>query len=278
MSIANVSIPTAPNLGSLTNLMCHLLIGGNFQFVQFLYDSKVFDSQLIDKIKCLNGTPWMGVDINSEIQQWNFQSRKEESIQLIFPSLEALDKFTQLEKDAIYHRLFVFTLDSATVSDLSKVFEFGKKNIISSQGSLFLIHDNFSQETKVYLTTQNSNESPIHIQKNDIVNDPVILFDKLFKRFYRMWILGVETPIGFDCQPADAAKRIPVMIVPRFLANLYFTKMKLDFIEETVYKCGESKLLHAHAYVCPAVQATYNEFSSGNAPLSQTTRYILISY
>lgn len=269
MSITNLSISNASYFGTLVSLICQLLGGGHFEIANLFYDSKVIDSKFLSEIRCLDEISWTGIDVNSEILQWSHQKRSDRTIQLIFPNLNAVNNFSNLENGVIYHRLFIFNLDTKTNFGLARILEFGKKEVISTQGSLILIYDCKKDETKVHLFTQVANDEPIHIQ-NTTKSDERI-FEKLFGIFDELWLMGAEAPFGIECLPRETRALIPFMVVNRFFANLYFTKMKMDFVEQIVYKCGKSDVQAARTFVRHIPKSIYNELSNETEQLPNDT-------
>lgn len=271
MSFTNFSISNASNFGSLVTLICHLIIGGNFRVAQLTYDVDVIDNSILHELNCLNEIVWLSSDIHSPAPLRNYQTESDHTIQLIFLNFNLSQNWMHLEHHGIFHRLFIFIADTATQFYTKRTFEFCKNKIVSAQGSLLLIHDCNTDETKVQLFTQQSDESPIHVQNRDSLGVAMHLFQQLFGASEEMWLIGAETGVGFDCQPPEIARRIPIMITQKLLANLYFSKMNLDFIRHTIFKCGDSKAWSSLSFVRHAHRAIYNEFSSQTEPSSNET-------
>lgn len=273
MSMTNIST-SSPNFGSLVSLVCSLIIGGNFKFAQLFYDSKKIDVSLIGKIKCLEQVSWSGIDVNSAISKWNYDKRTDQTIQIIFPDLCSMANFRRNKDHDIYHRLFVFIADDMKISELREIFEYGKKGIISTQGSLLLIYDSKNQETEVYLFPDTMDITPIYVHKGNAVESPFkmeSIFKKTFGKFDQRWLIGTgPAPIGQDCSPGGE-DRDPLLIAFRFFSNLYFTRMKMDFIKEIIVKCGGAGEEFVERSVRHAVKPIYNELSIGTNPLHNVT-------
>lgn len=261
MSISIFSALNQPNFGSLVTLICHLTIGGDFRTAHLFYDSETMDSRTFGNIKCSDRISWIINDVNSEVLVLDYEGRKHQTIQLIFFNLKAMDKFKNLEKYSVYHRLFIYLHDDSKIVDLRKIFEYGKEEINSTQGSLLLIYDIESQKTKVHLFTQTIDEPPIHVEsKNASQSTSVALFNQLYGKFDEMWLTGVGT-VSMHCVSPDAWKKTPYLIMERSWMHFYFDEMKLDFSHVINMDCRSRSDIHSNSYVNKVTNPIYTTSS-----------------
>lgn len=269
MSLTNITVSNPTNFASLAALICHLIIGGQFQVVHLFYDSSTLDRYLITEIGCLHQVSWIGVDVNSNVSKWYYQDRKERTIQLIFPNLNTSNPshISKIENFTVYHRLFIFILDDSTNRSLERILEYGKNEIISTQGSLLILYDREKQKSEVRLFTQPISESSLHIQDIDSVDESQFVFNKLFNIFDKMWLLGVQFTIGAD------GKRAPnrVIFIVNVLVNTFFTQMNMDFISRVTYNKKKISERFSRQLVRHIPQPIYDEFSFDSEPLQNST-------
>lgn len=257
MLFANSFISSSTNFGSLTTLICHLIIGGNFQVAHLFYDSTSLHGRLVNEIACLDEVSWIGIDVNSGTPEWYYQDRKDQTIQLIFPNLNAVENFTNLENFTVYYRAFIFLLDKVTKSKMELIFDYGDNIISSTQGSLLLIHDIYNRHTEIRLFTQKADEDPIHIQKESTGGESVVIFKKTYDTFDRMWLLGANYPSGNDGKFGSNRD----LFLWNVVTSRYFAYMNLDFISRTTYNNKNSNEWFSREFVRHIPQSIYAEFS-----------------
>lgn len=215
------------NFRKLTILICHLLIGGKFQSVQILYDSKTLDYTLFRDIKsdCLSEIPWTSIDINQpEIQQWNNKQESDHYIQLI---LSSNVEFVQNSgaRPSNYYRLFVFHSNNngSSLPEISN-----RTKLKSKSNTIGLFHDN-TGETSAHLLHDDFTIFHKSINLQDL-NEPVTstkVFDRVFGEREKMRKLGTFDP-NIHCNgEIKTFTAISAQITRKFL----FAQLNMDFVE-----------------------------------------------
>lgn len=204
--LLNISVSTASNIENVLILICNLLIGGKFQVVHSFSDSGGLNNHRFNEMECLNQVPWIRSDINSKATDWNDRQCNDCVLELIFLDSRAIERSTHLQKHSNHHRLFILATNTTANNDSKLISEMAALEMTSTQGSLLLIHDTINGNTKVYFVMKLMNSNPIYIQSDSVSDRPIILYEKTFGKFDKMWLTGVEFQNDANCQPFNAIK------------------------------------------------------------------------
>lgn len=252
------------NFQNLTILICHLLMGGEFQTVQILHGSIALNHHLLHDIGngCLNEISWMAIDLTqSEIPKWNDIMKPNQYIQLIFIDSDVQCEVHQLSKlPPIYYRLFVFhpNGDRTFIPKISN-----KTKLDSDSNSVSLIYD-ADRKIKAYLLHDDLTAFHQEINLKDLNKfmTSIQVFDQVFGEREKMRKLGIYY-LEWECTISGFENTY----LPRYLHSFYkhiFTQLKMDFLQLAERTCGPENT----AYLRPVSNPIYDELDWDLEPIN----------
>lgn len=265
-NLLNISVSTESNIENLVILICNLLIGGNFQVIHSFSDSGGLNNHRFHDMECLNQVPWIRSDINPNATYWNDLQRNHHVLELTFLDSRAIERSARLQKHSNHHRLFILVTannDSKLISEMATL------EMTSTQGSLLLIHDTMNGNTKVYSVMQPMDPNPIYIQSDSGLGQPIILYEKTFGKFDKMWLTGVEFQNDVQCLSYNVGKGMLIDRLNQLLTNLFYSRMNFDFVRETQWRCNRPATPSHQSYVRHVMPSIYKEFSFSSEPVNQ---------
>lgn len=246
---------------NLVNLICHLLIGGQFQVAQVLYTPGLLDHSLLSEIQgnCGDNIKWQTADIiQPSNSQWSdpiFTSTR--FVQLVF-----IGGDHEFERNRLttfypnYYRLIIFQscINGTPIPKLLRRKSFDSKTnsiaLVQQKDSIqvFLMNDDFSLF-----------DDPIQVDKyqSETIKSRK-LFEIVFGKREKMRVFGI-TDHTFMCVPLSQ-EYWQYGLFYQFMDNFFFNQMNMSFIRRS---CSTGV-----AYFRHISQSMYNEIIWKNAEAS----------
>ena len=247
---------------NLSLLICHLFVGGKFQLVNILYHPSAFDDRFLVSMDsvCPFEIPKTTQDIstNETILIDRRNQRTDEILQLIFlPPDQLIEKINGIVNFLTFYRIFVFT--TSVQMDLSEIMSIVKPNHSSS--TLLLIYNTLSNVLSEFILSRSSIKSVelnLELNRNGQL-DSNELFDSVFGDSASGRFLVASMVHEYLCEPKQAEAYNLTRRMVRAFASLFYTQMKLSFVDGGIFNC--STLSIKHKRLRPITRSFYSDYS-----------------
>lgn len=214
---------------NLAILICHLYIGGKFQFGNILYCPDSLNYRLFQEIDshCPGTISWMAIDLTQsglEAMRWNRDQLNNSILQLIFLEEKHLfDRKPVIEMFPNYYRLFI------SHSDIEGRFIPKPSNetvFKSTTNSLALLHNSSTDSIELFLLNDDLTFISQHIHEQ-IQSDSssIRIFDEIFNISEKLRKLAVYSRV----YSLGNITYFPGNMRKQFLKAFFFAQMNMDF-------------------------------------------------
>lgn len=252
-------------LRNLLIFFCHLFVSGKFNVGQFIFDSQSFDEiNFIHGINqfCQKKISWLTFDL-LEFNSTDSIEQNDGILQIIHLAESSLQG-NLMKLQRLHNRLFVFFVNETFQFKC----DFDENGIFSN--SLIVSTHIKNGETKVYSISKDLEISsePIYIQnEHSKENSSRMIFDATFGMYESRWAVGSSVLGNFLCKKSYTADSTPLHNEVWLLSNLYFTQLKLDFIEAFLYDCGDSRKIVNSTFLHLNHRNFYSDFHKNYTPV-----------
>lgn len=260
-----LSILNLNQFQNLSILICHLFIGGQFRMTNVIFEPNSFDFRLINQIEsiCPMEIIWTFIDVTeSSTPTLNNDLAKDQILQIIFMDFDHVSQRTKIsEQFPAYYRLFIFNTFGDKELSLPSIpinisFNPSTNSLVlfyslqKDTFNTFLIDDKFRILTKI----NHENTFSMDSNSKDI-------FNTIFGERERNRILGVYYPIS-ACEQSKERTHVE-NLYKRYVANFYFLRMNMTFIEKGRPTCGSyrPRVRGLRMTFRPIQKRIYNELS-----------------
>lgn len=267
MSDLNISITKPINFESLTILICHLLIGGEFRVAHMFNDPNWTDSPSVSGFWCADKVLWQESDINSSSEIQNNRILNYKTLELIF--LHSPKSVQHVQEYSQNYRIFICIKNDTSSMDLIKTLTEYKRS--SAEEFQLLIYHIKNESTAVYLP-QSMKMDPIYIQNPGLkptATKSRVIYRKLTAEIDKMWLTGASYPSDNKCLPYKVYRTKLFMFISKLFANFFYDRLKMDFVQHTQFRCPDAKKNVVN--VRHEFSTVYRELSKQSIPLDNAT-------
>lgn len=267
MSDLNISIAKPTNFESLTILICHLLIGGNFRVAHVFNDPNWADCPSVNAFWCADKVLWQKSDISLARNQDNHTSGYK-TLEMIF--LYSPESVQHVQKHSRNYRYFIFIKNNASSMDpIENFIEYEMSS--TAKESLILIYYTHNESTAVYLP-QTIRMDPVYIQNRGLTpaaSKSNVIYRKITGEMDKLWMIGVSYPNDNKCLTYKVYRTKIFMFVSKLFANFFYDRLNMDFVQHTQFRCAHAKKDIAN--VRHKFSTIYRELSKQTVPLDNVT-------
>lgn len=244
------------NFHNLVNLICHLLIGGQFQVAQVLYTPGLLNhSGLLSEIQrnCGDKIQWETADITQpKNSQWNdpiFTSNR--FVQLVFTGDDREFVRNQLKNlYPNYYRLFIFqsNIDETPIPKLLQ-----RKSFDSKTNSIALVHQNDSIQVFLMNDDLSLFDDQIRVDnyyQSEKTIESKELFEIIFGKREEMRVIGIWNPKDICLAYKEIWRQA---LFHQFMERFLFNRFNINFGRG---RCGFHPQYFRHI-----PQSIYNEIN-----------------
>lgn len=255
-----------PNFLKLSLLICHLFAGGNFRMAHILYHHEAFDDRFLYGIDsaCSTQIPKMTIDISAPetFEPDHTEDQQTDNIlQIIFLSRDKMaENMKRIKGSLSFYRIFVFSFsqdrdfDRKWMDDIESIKD-------KNSSSLLLIHNRSSGTVKPFHLSKTSVE-PIDLQTNPSKSDKD-LFESALGEESQGRSFAVSYVNNAQCNPSSASRMELLINRNQFVANLYFKRLNMSYIDAISYRCNQSTTVNVyHTAVKPIRRPFYTELTT----------------
>lgn len=266
---SNINLTTyeyQPSYHTLAILICHLFTSGKFQLVHVIYDSRVFDDQLIASVdnECFGEISWTTTDlVKSRPKE---QHSKLNILQLVFPNLnDPVWNAVFLNTSTLHYHLLMIPPKANDWIDILELITFLDSN------TLIVVFQQETQRIGFFTKIRNKPLNFIYEFDGKILQKNI--FNETFGKVESSWMLGIHYSKSTVCFGEKYRLRMQVFLVQRYLANFYSNRFENSFINGSNIACGN----HSSNYSLGFAHSNsfYQELDFGAEFFGTDTRLVL---